>query len=216
MPERRVPVCRMSLSLASGTHMAAAKITKRLPPGERKVQILNATLRLLATNGLQGFSLEAAAREAGVAASLPRHYFGGTSGLLKAATEDVLEQVQQILWHPPPNERLEVRLARYLDILAEHPWGHDVWMRAAEIHEDVAAIVRHSRRRMVETIFGRDWRTLSHREQIDGRGHIGHIETIVSDWIERGMSDSATVVDVLARAVRESYLASTRLPQGHG
>lgn len=177
------------------------KPVKRLAPSLRKSEILQATLSLLAREGLQGYSLEAVAREAKVAASLPRHYFGGSHELLRAATEDVLREVETVLRSLGAGESVAHRLANYLDILRRSPWGHEVWMRAEELHPDLGKLVREARQRMTEILHGRTWSALSAREQIEGRGRVGQIESIVSVWIERGMREQGVVVDALVEAV---------------
>jgi AcrR family transcriptional regulator len=166
------------------------------------VEILRAAQRLLAKAGLKGFSLEAVAREAGVAASLPRHYFGGTYDLMKATTEDILKEVENVLLGQKPELPLRSRFASYLEILGRAPWGHEVWVRARELHPSLNSIVHKSRRRMMETMYGRPWNALSSREQIDARGRIGYIEAVVSDWLDQGMKDSEPVLEALVRTAR--------------
>ncbi len=175
---------------------------KRLSPNARKLEILQAALRLLARGGLKVFSLEAVAREAGVALSLPRHYFGGTYDLMKAATEDVLKEVEDVLLNPELELPARARFSAYLDILRQAPWGHEVWTRAPELHPSLDSIVQKARRRMAEAMFRRPWKSLSRSEQIDGRGRIGYIEAVVTDWIEQGMGEDALVVEALVRASR--------------
>ena len=162
---------------------------KRLAPDERKAAILSAAISLLARKGLEEFSLEAVAREAGVALSLPRHYFGGYRDLLKAATEDLLKTVEKTLLGRDITLDIESRVNAYMDLLAENPWGHQVWMRSPDIHPDVDAIVRKARRRMAESMYRKTWRELSKDEQFDVRGRIGYVEGVVADWLDRGAAD---------------------------
>lgn len=178
-------------------------IPKRLSPELRRAEILDAARRLLSRVGVVGFSLEAVAREAGVAASLPRHYFGSHIDLLNAATADVLKAVEVAFLSPDPAVTLEQRLCAYLDVLSQNPWGHSLWMRAAEIHADADAIVRQARQRISEALFLRSWSKLSKQEQIHARGQIGFVEAVVTDWIERGMADRELVIDIMAHALRE-------------
>lgn len=180
----------------------ADSTSKRLSPEQRKTEILLAARRLLGRQGLTGFSLEAVAREAGVAASLPRHYFGGHVDLLQAATAEVLEAVETALLTPDPAVSTEARLAAYLDVLTQHPWGHALWMRSAEFHPDTDAVVRQARRRMAEALSLRPWNKLSRQQQIHARGLIGFVEAVVTDWIERGMSDREVVIATMAQALR--------------
>lgn len=179
-----------------------AGTAKRLDPYARKAHILGAAERLLARKGLGGFSLEAVAREARVAASLPRHYFGSSRGLLKAATQDVLRQVEAVFFGRDAELTLAQRFTRYLDILRRNPWGHAVWMRSAELHPGLEALVRKARQRMAQMMYQHPWSDLSKREQLEARGRIGYIEAVVMDWIARGMKDDALVAGILVEAVR--------------
>lgn len=173
---------------------------KRLAPDQRKAAILSAAISLLERNGLKGFSLGAVAREAGVALSLPRHYFGSSRDLLKAAIEDLLVEVEATLLGRDFKGGLAERFAAYLDLLAKNPWGHDVWMRAAEIHPKVEGVVHEARLRMAETMWRRPWRELTKMEQLDARGRIGYIETVVAEWLKHGAGDKAAVLELLVRA----------------
>ncbi len=174
---------------------------KRLAPDERKAALLSAAISLLARKGLEEFSLEAVAREAGVAPSLPRHYFGGYRDLLKAATEDLLKLVEKTLLGRNVDVDLRTRVTDYLYLLKDNPWGHQVWMRSPDIHPDVDAIVRNARRRMAESMYRKTWRTLSKQEQLDARGRIGYVESVVAEWLERGAGDQEIVTDLIIEKI---------------
>lgn len=179
-----------------------AAVQKRLSPEVRRAEILAAAKKLLDRDGVRGFSLEAVAREAGVAASLPRHYFGSSVELLSAATADVLKDVERAVRAPVPNIPVSERLDRYLDIIRKCPWGHSVWMRAEEIHPSVEAIVRKGRIRMGEAILRRRWKIMSKQERLLARGYVGFIEAVVSDWIDRDFSDRRLVIETLLHGVK--------------
>jgi AcrR family transcriptional regulator len=181
----------------------ASDAPKRLPPALRKAAILSAAMNLLKREGLEGFSLEAVARDAGVAATLPRHYFGSSSDLLKAATKDVLKEVEHVLLDRDLHLKLESRLGAYLEILRKHPWGHEVWVRAGNLHTDIDTVVRRARRRMAEARYTRPWKELTAREQYFALGQIGFIEAVVSEWIKRGMTDTEVVIRTLLAAFRQ-------------
>jgi AcrR family transcriptional regulator len=176
--------------------------SRRLSPDARKAQILKAASDLLSESGLNNFSLEAVARQAGVAATLPRYYFGSTEELLKAAAQDILCQVEKVFLTPEPGMAITDRFTLYLSTLETVPWGHDVWMRAADLHPDLEAIVKTARRHMIEGVYGRAWSELDPVERYEGRGRIGYIEAVVAEWIEHGMKDTPMVVDILTRASR--------------
>src|SRR6476660_168878 len=75
----------------------------RMKASERRAQILLAARDVLARDGLDRFSLEEVARQSGVAATLPRHYFGGRDGLLGATVAEVIDDLATSLTSPDPN-----------------------------------------------------------------------------------------------------------------
>jgi AcrR family transcriptional regulator len=185
-------------------------VSRRLSPEVRSAEILDAAKRLLDRVGARGFSLEAVAREARVAASLPRHYFGSSVELLGAATVEVLKEVERALRAREGDPTLADRFSAYLDVIRRHPWGHSVWMRSAEIHPSIDALVRKARNRMGEAVFKRPWSALTRKEQIHARGWVGFVEAVVSDWIERGFTERELVLEVLIQGIQSfqpQYLA---------
>lgn len=181
----------------------SVKTKNRLDPDERKKLILGAAIRLLAQKGLDGFTLEAVAREAGVALSLPRHYFGGYKDLLKAATEDLLNEVKQILLSREIELSIKDRFSAYLDILHKNPWGHHVWMRSSDVHHEVESLVSKARRTMSESMYRRPWKDLSKKEKIDARGRIGYIEAVVDEWLNANPKDRDMYVDLMLEIVNQ-------------
>lgn len=189
--------------------MMKKRVKKRLDPEERKAAILQSAKALLSREGLDGFSLEAVAREAGVALSLPRHYFGSYRDLLKAATEDVLKHVETLMLDRTLTLSFEARFSAYLEVLEKNPWGHVVWMRSAELHPDIHAVVRNARTRMGEAMYRRPWDQLSLREQLDARGRIGYIEAIVSEWHDQGFAHRELFVDLIVSVIFEPARAAS-------
>jgi AcrR family transcriptional regulator len=174
---------------------------KRLPPEQRKAIILRAALTLLSRQGLEGFTLEAVAREAGVALSLPRHYFGGTRELLKAATHDLLIEVEQTLLSRDIAMPLPERFAKYLGLLQKNPWGHSMWMRSIDTHPDIDQLVRSARVRMSEGMYRKPWIKLTTLERLDALGRIGYIEAIVSAWIEDNFKGTEFVHSLILKTI---------------
>ncbi len=175
---------------------------KRLAPALRKAGLLSAAINLLNREGLEGFSLEAVAREAGVAATLPRHYFGSSSDLLKAATNDVVKDVERVLLSRDLHLKLESRLANYLEILRKQPWAHRLWVRSADLHPQINAVVRRARRRMAENMYQRPWKELTEQQQYEALGKIGFIEAVVTECLERGVAGTDVGIKVLMAAFR--------------
>ncbi|MBU2698364.1 TetR/AcrR family transcriptional regulator [Pimelobacter sp. 30-1] len=143
--------------------MTAAANRRRLPPDERREQILAAAERLFAERPYAEVATTGIAREAGVARGLLNHYFGDKRALYlevvrRAALLPTLEDV------PLPTGSLEERVevavtwflgsitperATYLTVRAAEGVGEDAEMRAIldEAH-DLAA------RRVLEMVGG--------------------------------------------------------------
>jgi AcrR family transcriptional regulator len=170
-----------------------------MDPALRRRQILEAARVVLSRDGLDHFSLEAVAREAGVAATLPRHYFESRDGLLTAIAIEVIEELTNELTVSDPERPLIDRLRAYVDMLADNPWAHLVWMRAPSLHPELDEVVHRIHRRLVEISFGRRWDALSDYEKLLASGWIGYANSAVSQWIEQGAEDK----EVLLRALLE-------------
>ncbi|GGI46366.1 AcrR family transcriptional regulator [Agromyces flavus] len=119
----------------------------RLDPAERREQILDATLRLVARDGFAGVTLRDVAAEVGVVHGLIRHYFATREQLVAAAFDAAVlaESVQD----DELAERLEP-VAALADWLSTTPREHylvwiDAWSEAPRNAELHAALTRHHR-----------------------------------------------------------------------
>jgi AcrR family transcriptional regulator len=173
---------------------------RRLAPDARRDQILAAARATVAARGLAAFSLEEVAREAGVAASLPRHYFGSRDGLVLAVATQIIEEVTAILGAPRGQGRLTERLAAYLDLLAREPWVHTVWMHSAERSPELHGLVSDVRRRLAELSFDVRWEDLEPERRLALLGWAGYFESVISGWAEHGIGDRDAVLAALADA----------------
>src|SRR4249919_3038764 len=101
---------------------------KRLPPAERREQLIDCALSIAAREGYENLAFEAIANRAGVTRNLVYHYFpGGRQELLEAAVHRAGEQLSSgwvIDPKVPLGERLEANLNRMMDH-AEEPT--DAW-----------------------------------------------------------------------------------------
>lgn len=108
------------------------KYSPRLPRAERREQLLDATLGLIAEHGYAGVSIEAVAREAKIAKSVVYDAFGNQSELERALfgreQERVLEAIVAALPKPPltgdPAEILAASIRTLLEAVREAP---DTW-----------------------------------------------------------------------------------------
>ena len=173
----------------------SSRTARRLPPVERRAQLLQAARVVLARVGVEGFSLEEVAREAGVAATLPRHYFDSSERLLVTALLDVVEQGTAPLVDGDGD--VGDRLQQWIAMLSEYPWVHAIWMHSAGVHPEVDAAVRARRRELIERATGHRWSQLSQAERMRGIGWIGACDAIVAEWLADGTRDQRRLVEAL-------------------
>ena len=102
----------------------------RLPPEERREQLLDATLALIAKKGYEAVSMEGIARQAGVTKPVVYDVFGSLGNLLKALLEReeerALNQLAELM--PTPAEDADPA-----EVLVD---GLDAFLRAVETRPD--------------------------------------------------------------------------------
>ncbi|MEE4207727.1 MAG: TetR/AcrR family transcriptional regulator [Parvularcula sp.] len=96
-------------------------------PG-KKAKILDATARLLSSEGLQALSFEAVAREAGMTRQLLRYYFVNVDGLISELCDHLANKYRETLLSGIREtgkagsfERLDFFLDFFFDLAEEHP-----------------------------------------------------------------------------------------------
>ena len=65
----------------------------RLSPEERRTQLLDTGVRLLATRSLDELSIDTLAEEAGISRGLLYHYFGGKQGFYEAVVQHAADDL---------------------------------------------------------------------------------------------------------------------------
>ena len=129
----------------------------RLSPAQRREQLLELGVRLLATRSLDELSIDLLAEEAGISRGLLYHYFGGKAGfheaVVRRAADDLLARTA-----PPdqgtPEERLLVSMAAYLDYVQANYEGYVSLVRgAAGGNEALRAIYDQARSELTDRIF---------------------------------------------------------------
>ncbi len=119
----------------------------RLTPAQRREQLLDLGVRLLATRSLDELSIDLLAEEAGISRGLLYHYFGNKHDFHEAvsrrACDDLIAQTA-----PPeggePLERLLASVTAYVDYVVTNHAGYQSLVKAAasgndalrEIYED--------------------------------------------------------------------------------
>src|SRR3954463_5000015 len=106
----------------------------RLTPDQRRGQLLDLGVRLLATRSLDELSIDVLAEEAGISRGLLYHYFGSKQAFHEAvvrhAADDLIAQTT-----PPtgadPMERLLTSVTAYVDYVIDNHAGYVSLVKAA-------------------------------------------------------------------------------------
>src|SRR3954451_1122371 len=102
---------------------ADARTPRRLPPAERRAQLVRAARTVIAAQGYSDFALDEVARGAGVTRNLLYRYFpNGRLDLFVAALEDAGAELAGG-WVTDPDLPLAERLERNFARMAEHAAG---------------------------------------------------------------------------------------------
>ena len=132
----------------------------RLSPDERRSQLLDLGVRLLATRSLDELSIDVLAEEAGVSRGLLYHYFGNKhafhEAVVRRAADDLIAQTA-----PPaggdPLARLLASMTAYLDYVLENQEGYGSLVRAAAAgNPALRAIYEECRAALTDRIFAED------------------------------------------------------------
>jgi AcrR family transcriptional regulator len=170
----------------------------RLTPEQRRAQLLDLGVQLLATRSLDELSIDLLAEEAGISRGLLYHYFGNKhafhEAVVRRAADDLIEQTA-----PPadgePLERMLTSLAAYLDyVVANHEGYLSLVKAAAGGNETLREIYEEARSALNGRIFREDAQgdiipdTPATRLVV--RGWSAMVEELVLSWIDdpRGVS----------------------------
>lgn len=129
----------------------------RLSPAQRREQLLDLGVRLLADRSLDELSIDLLAEEAGISRGLLYHYFGNKiafhEAVVRHAADDLIAQTA-----PPPGgeplERLLVSVAAYVDYVTANFEGYVSLVKgAAGGNETLRGIYEEVREVLSERIF---------------------------------------------------------------
>jgi AcrR family transcriptional regulator len=128
---------------------------RRLAPGDRRQEIVDAARRLFAMRPYSSVSTAEIAEQAGVARSLVHHYFGGIRGVfLAVAAEGALRlnDARTAGTELSFEARTAHNLAAHLDVIADNreTWMALVGQPVDPTDADIAALVLAARERAVE------------------------------------------------------------------
>jgi len=132
----------------------------RLSPDQRRSQLLDLGVRLLATRSLDELSIDLLAEEAGISRGLLYHYFGNKhafhEAVVRRAADDLIAQTA-----PPvdgePLERLLISVTAYLDYVEANYEGYLSLVKgAAGGNDTLRQIYEEARSALTDRIFRED------------------------------------------------------------
>lgn len=141
--------------------------------GNLRAALIVAADRVLAEEGLEGFSLRKAAKRAGVSATAPMHHFGGAAGLLSEVALLGFEELDRHLsaetCGTKPVQRLRLQGIGYVRFAVSFPGRFRLMFRKDLLDPDHRLLRETSDRaaaRLEETV--RAMLSLSDQEQAEG------------------------------------------------
>jgi AcrR family transcriptional regulator len=132
----------------------------RLTPDQRRTQLLDLGVSLLATRSLDELTIDVLAEEAGISRGLLYHYFGNKhdfrEAVVRRAVADLIEQTA-----PPeggePLDRLLASVAAYVDYVVANYQGYVSIVRgAAGGNETLRQMYQETRDALTDRIFTED------------------------------------------------------------
>jgi AcrR family transcriptional regulator len=170
----------------------------RLAPDQRRTQLLDLGVSLLATRSLDELTIDVLAEEAGISRGLLYHYFGNKhdfrEAVVRRAVADLIEQTA-----PPeggePLDRLLASVAAYVDYVVANYQGYVSIVRgAAGGNETLRRVYEETRDALTDRIFTEDAQgeiipdTPAARLMVRGWSALG--EEMVLTWVAdpRGVS----------------------------
>lgn len=164
----------------------------RLTPDERRAQLLDLGVRLLATRSLDELSIDLLAEEAGISRGLLYHYFGNKhvfhEAVVRRAADDLIAQTT-----PPHDgplaERLHASLAAYVDyVVANHEGYLSLVKAAAGGNETLREIYEEAREALNSRAFrvdvSGDYLADTPANRLVVRGWSAMAEDLVLSWID--------------------------------
>jgi AcrR family transcriptional regulator len=171
----------------------------RMSTDERREQLLNAGVELLAERGYDQVSIEEIAEAAGVSKGLLYHYFPTKKDFLLAALRRGEEELEARLRPDPavpPAEQFNAGLDAFLDDVERHPEAYSaIFRRLAGGDLEVTELLEEGRKRRVETIVagiaGWDDTPLERTAELETaiQGWVFFAEGAALRWLEHGGLD---------------------------
>lgn len=137
--------------------MTSTTVRTRLTPEQRRTQLLDLGVGLLATRSLEEVTIDLLADEAGISRGLLYHYFGSKHGfheaVVRRAVDDLVAQTA-----PPPDgdalARLGASMTAYVDYVTANYEGYVSIVKAAQGGNDaLRRLYEEARTALTDRIF---------------------------------------------------------------
>jgi AcrR family transcriptional regulator len=202
--------------------MQVKSAPRRLPPAERRDQLIGAALTIAAREGYENLAFEKVANLAGVTRNLVYHYFpGGRQELLEAAAHRAGEELSSD-WSTDPGVPLAQRLATNLSQMMDHAEEPtDAWLLYRQgrgtVDPKLVKIMALYRDRIISTIalnqLGTADPPLVVRIALDG--FVAYVETVLESALAEGIPRERVIElvgETLAATVNGAVGAQARMP----
>lgn len=176
----------------------------RLSPEQRRTQLLDLGVRLIATRDIEDLSIDLLAEEAGVSRGLVYHYFGSLLGYREAVIRHAVDELIAATAPPAegdPLERLLTSMGVYVDYVVDNYEGYRSIVRAAAGGTEVMReIYEEARAALTDRIFREDVEEEllpdTPAARLVVRGWSAFAEEVVLTWVREpaGLSRDQLVV----------------------
>lgn len=177
----------------------------RMPPTDRRSQILAAARRVLEVRTIDDLSVEAVATEAGVSPGLLFHYFGSQRkfrhAVLVAAAEELLAHVRP---DPAlsPAEQLRAGAGTFVEYVSRYP---TIYQAVTRLHRGADVRSLHTSARatlagwITEAITGAGVR-ITPAMSLAVTGWLAYMEEVVLAWLDEPVLSRAELIDLCERS----------------
>ncbi|WP_249423915.1 TetR/AcrR family transcriptional regulator [Nocardioides coralli] len=137
--------------------MTSPTLRTRLAPDQRREQLLDLGVRLLADHDLDELTIDLLAEEAGISRGLLYHYFGNKQAFREAVVRRAVDDLVAQTAPPPggdPVARLAASMTAYVDYVVGNYEGYRSIVKAAQGgHEALRELYEEARAALTDRIF---------------------------------------------------------------
>jgi AcrR family transcriptional regulator len=187
-----------------------------LSPEERRAQLIELGVDLLATRRLDELSVELIAQTAGISRGLLFHYFSSKKEfhleVAKAAAAEMLRRTERDP-NLAPAAALRAALASFIDYVAENPDNYKSLVRGAVSGDaDMRAIFDQTRRTMAQRIvdvIAEQGLAVDARVALAIHGWVAYVEECLVRWLDTGTVTRDELLEMLTRSLPAVAVSAT-------